>query len=221
MNLDGKRLLITGALTHRSIAFAVAEQAQLAGAEVVLTGLRPRQRLTERAAKRLPEPADVLELDVNSPDDLRALREELEYRWERVDGVLHAIAFAPDDALGGRFLETPAESAAAAFTTSAFSLKALTAELLPLMEEGVQRGRARLRRHRRVARLRLDGRLQGRPRGRGPLPGPRPRPPRRAREPRLRRAARDAGRGRHPRLRPPRRRVGRPRAARLGRRATR
>ena len=142
MNLDGKCLLITGALTHRSIAFSVAEQAQLAGAEVVLTGFGRGKRLTERAAKRLPEPAEVLELDVNSPDDLRALREDLEYRWERVDGVLHAIAFASDDALGGRFLETPAESAAAAFTTSAFSLKSLTAELLPLMEEGSQRGRA-------------------------------------------------------------------------------
>ena len=123
MNLDGKCLLITGALTHRSIAFSVAEQAQLAGAEVVLTGFGRGKRLTERAAKRLPEPAEVLELDVNSPDDLRGLREDLENRWERVDGVLHAIAFASDDALGGRFLETPAESAAAAFTTSAFSLK--------------------------------------------------------------------------------------------------
>ena len=136
MNLQGKRLLITGALTHRSIAFSVAEQAQLAGAEVVLTGFGRGKRLTERAAKRLPQPADVVELDVNEPGDLAALREDLEYRWEGVDGVLHAIAFASDDALGGRFLETSAESAAAAFTTSAFSLKALTAELLPLMREG-------------------------------------------------------------------------------------
>ena len=136
MNLDGRRLLITGALTHRSIAFSVAEQAQLAGAEVVLTGFGRARRLTERAAQRLPEPADVLELDVNSTADLAALREELESRWGGLDGVLHAIAYAPEDALGGRFLDTPAESAAQAFTTSAFSLKALAAELLPLLEDG-------------------------------------------------------------------------------------
>jgi enoyl-[acyl-carrier protein] reductase I len=136
VNLDGKRLLVTGALTHRSIAFSVAEQAQLAGAEVVLTSFGRARRLTERAVRRLPEPADVLELDVNSPDDLDAVHAELERRWGGLDGVLHAIAYAPEDALGGRFLETPAESAAQAFTTSAFSLKALAAALLPLLEDG-------------------------------------------------------------------------------------
>ncbi len=135
MNLAGKRLLLTGVLTHRSIAFAVAEQAQLEGAEIVLTSFGRARRLTERAARRLPQPVDVLELDVNSPAALAALRAELEGRWRTLDGVLHAIAFAPEDALGGRFLETPAESAAQAFTTSAFSLKALAAELLPLLED--------------------------------------------------------------------------------------
>ena len=136
MNLEGKRLLVTGALTRRSIAFAVAEQAQLAGAEVVLTSFGRARRLTERAARQLPVPADVLELDVNRSEDLAALRVELDSRWGGLDGVLHAIAFAPEEALGGRFLETPAESAALAFTTSAFSLKALAAELLPLLEHG-------------------------------------------------------------------------------------
>jgi enoyl-[acyl-carrier protein] reductase I len=57
----------------------------------------------------------------------------LKQRWGRVDGVLHAIAFAPPDALGGAFLETPSDSATVAFQTSAYSLKALTAALLPLM----------------------------------------------------------------------------------------
>jgi len=103
---------------------------------VLLTGFGRARRLTERAARRLPDPPDVLELDVNSSEDLAALRTELGSRWGGLDGVLHAIAWAPDDALGGRFLETPAESAAQAFTTSAFSFKALAAELAPLLEEG-------------------------------------------------------------------------------------
>src|SRR5438128_7885983 len=104
--LDGKRLLITGVLTRQSIAFEVARQAQEAGAEIVLTGFGRARRLTERAAAKLPEPVDVLELDVNAEDDLSALAAELQSRWGAVDGVLHAIAFAPADALGGQFLDT-------------------------------------------------------------------------------------------------------------------
>jgi meromycolic acid enoyl-[acyl-carrier protein] reductase len=133
MILDGKRLVITGVLTRDSIAFEVARQAQEAGAEVVLTGFGRQRRMTERAAAKLPEPADVLELDVNSADDLAAVADELESRWGRIDGVLHAIAFAPPDALGGAFLETPTASALTAFETSAVSLRALTVALLPLM----------------------------------------------------------------------------------------
>ncbi len=134
--LAGKKLLITGVITRDSIAWEVARQAQEAGAEVVLTGFGRAKRMTERAAARLPQPADVLELDANSPEDLEAVAAELRERWGRVDGVLHAIAFAPEDALGGNFLETPPESATTAFQTSAYSLKALAAAMLPLMEEG-------------------------------------------------------------------------------------
>ena len=76
----------------------------------------------------------MLELDVNRPEDIEAVAAELGSRWGHLDGVLHAIAFAPPDALGGAFLDTPAESAELAFRTSAFSLKALTRELLPLLE---------------------------------------------------------------------------------------
>jgi enoyl-[acyl-carrier protein] reductase I len=134
MVLDGKRLLITGVITRRSIAFAVAREAQLAGAEVVLTGFGRSRRLTERAAKRLPEPADVLELDVNSEADLAAVAAELDSRWGSLDGVLHAVAYAPEDALGGRFLNTGFDSAAEAFRTSAYSLQAVARHLAPLLE---------------------------------------------------------------------------------------
>jgi enoyl-[acyl-carrier protein] reductase I len=136
MILSGKRLLITGVITKDSIAFHAAEQAQREGAEVLLTSFGRVKRMTERAAQRLPEPVDVLELDVNRPEDLEALTETLGERWGTVDGALHAIAFAPQDALGGKFMTAPADSAAQAFTTSAYSLKALAAALLPLMEPG-------------------------------------------------------------------------------------
>jgi enoyl ACP reductase len=134
--LAGKRLLITGVLTRKSIAFAVAREAQLAGADVVLTGFGRTRRMTERAAARLPEPPDVLELDVNSEGDLAGLADELKGRWDGLDGVLHAIAFAPGDAIGGKFLETPSESAVEAFRTSAYSYQALARHLAPLMDRG-------------------------------------------------------------------------------------
>jgi enoyl-[acyl-carrier protein] reductase I len=134
--LEGKRLLITGVITKDSIAYHAAEQAQKEGAEVVLTSFGRVRRMTERAAQRLPQPAEVLELDVNKEEDLAALTEGLRERWGSVDGALHAIAFAPQDALGGKFMTAPAESASQAFQTSAFSLKALAAALQPLMSRG-------------------------------------------------------------------------------------
>lgn len=134
--LEGRRLLITGVATRTSIAFAVAELAQRLGAEVLLTSFGRMRRLTERAAGRLPERAEVLELDVNAPADLERMREELRERWGRVDGVLHAIAFAPADAIGADFLATPPESAELAFRTSAYSLQALAGCVAPLMGAG-------------------------------------------------------------------------------------
>ena len=136
LSLEGKRLLITGVLTKGSIAYTVAERAQEQGAQVVLTGFGRTRRMTERAAGRLPDPPDVLELDVNSASDLEALTGELRDRWGGVDGALHAIAFAPPDALGGNFLRTPPESAEAAFRTSAYSLKAMGEALEPLYDGG-------------------------------------------------------------------------------------
>ena len=136
MILQDKRLLITGVITKDSIAYHAAEHAQREGAEIVLTSFGRVRRMTERAAQRLAQPADVLELDVNRPEDLDALTESLRERWGGVDGVLHAIAFAPQDSLGGKFMTAPAQSAIEAFQTSAFSLKALSAALAPLMPEG-------------------------------------------------------------------------------------
>jgi enoyl-[acyl-carrier protein] reductase I len=131
--LAGKRVLVTGVVNRRSIGYAVAERAQQEGAEVVLTSFGRVRRMTERAARRLPKGADVLELDVNRDEDFAALAEELLSRWGGLDGAVHAIAYAPPDALGGAFLETPRESARVAFETSAYSLGALARALAPLL----------------------------------------------------------------------------------------
>ena len=102
MLLEGRRLLITGVLTEGSIAFAVARRAQEEGAQIVLTGFGRGMRITTRIANRLPDPPDVLELDVNDPDHIAAV----------VDGHRAALGRArrrsctrspsrPADALGG------------------------------------------------------------------------------------------------------------------------
>jgi meromycolic acid enoyl-[acyl-carrier-protein] reductase len=133
MLLEGKKLLITGVLTPQSIAFASAAVAQEQGADIVLTGFGRAMGLTEKSARRLPSTPDVLEMDANEPSQIEAVASELASRWGRVDGFLHAIAFAPTDALGGNFMNTPWESVATAVQTSAYSMKAIATGMLPLM----------------------------------------------------------------------------------------
>jgi enoyl ACP reductase len=134
MLLEGKKLLITGVLTPQSIAFDAARIAQEQGAEIVLTSFGKAMGLTEKSARRLPDPPPILEMDANDASHIEGVATDLASRWGRLDGLLHAIAFAPGDALGGAFMDTPWESAAVAFRTSAFSLKAIAAGLLPLFE---------------------------------------------------------------------------------------
>ncbi len=136
MLLQGKKLLITGVLTPQSIAFSVAELAQQQGAEVLLTSFGRPMSLTQRTAKKLNPVPEVLELDVTNPAHFPALHDEVKKRWGRLDGVLHAIAFAPEDALGGRFSTTPWESVQQAFRVSVFSMKELSVSLAPLFDRG-------------------------------------------------------------------------------------
>ncbi len=133
--LAGKTLLITGVITEASMAFHTARLAQQQGAEVVLTGYG-RMSLVERIAKRLPQPAPVVELDVTDAGQLESLAERVGEHATRLDGVLHGIAFAPASALGGSFLDCPWEDVAVAMHTSAYSLKALAVAVLPLMTAG-------------------------------------------------------------------------------------
>lgn len=134
MLLEGKRFVITGVLTPSSIAFSAAQSVQRLGGEIVLTNFGRTVSLTEKVAKRLDPVPDVLELDANDDAQIEAVRVELEQRWGRLDGFLHAIAFAPADALGGNLLLTEWDSVSTAVRTSTFSLKALAVGLQPLLE---------------------------------------------------------------------------------------
>ena len=133
MLLDGKRILVTGVLNDASIAFSVAKRAQEEGATVVLSSFGRVMSLTRRTAKRLPQEAEVIELDVASQDDLDAFAGRI---GEPLHGVLHAIGFAPPSCLGGGFLDAPWDDVAVALQVSAYSLKALAVAALPLLGPG-------------------------------------------------------------------------------------
>jgi enoyl ACP reductase len=132
--LEGKRLLITGVITEASIAFSVARLAQQEGADVVLTGFG-RMSLVQRVANKLPKPAPVVELDVADQGQLDLLAERVREHVDGLDGVLHAIGFAPASCLGGGFLDAPWSDVATAVQVSAFSLKSLAVAALPLFGE--------------------------------------------------------------------------------------
>jgi enoyl-[acyl-carrier protein] reductase I len=134
--LDGKTLLITGVLTEASIAFSVARLAQEEGAQVVLTSFGRQLKLTEVIARRLPQPAPVVRLDVTSDEDLAGLAEAVREHADHLDGVVHSIGFAPQTVLGGHFLDGTWPDVATAVHISAFSLKALAVAAQPLLGRG-------------------------------------------------------------------------------------
>jgi len=133
MLLAGRRILVTGVLNDASMAFHVARRAQDEGAEVVLTSFGRAMSLTQRAARRLATEPVIVELDVTDAAHLDALAERV---GGHLDGVLHAIGFAPESCLGGGFLTAPWEDVAVALQVSAYSLKALAVACGPLMTAG-------------------------------------------------------------------------------------
>ena len=134
--LEGKTLLVTGVLTDKSIAFSVARIAAEQGATVLLTGFGRTGNLTKRIAKRLPGEPPVIELDVTAEADLTALPERVREHADHLDGVLHAIGFAPPSCLGEGVLDTPWEDVATALQVSTWSYPALARACLPMMPAG-------------------------------------------------------------------------------------
>jgi len=138
--LEGKKLVITGVLTDASLAFGVAKIARQEGAEIVLTGAGRAMSLTQRTARKLATddlpPPPVFEFDVTVPEHVEAVREEVRNVLGHVDGVLHAIGFAPASCLGDDFFAAPWDDVSVAMHISTYSLKTLVDAFLPLMGPG-------------------------------------------------------------------------------------
>ena len=132
--LAGKKILITGVLSNRSIAYGVARACQREGASLAFTYVN--DALKDRVARIAAEfgTVPVLPCDVAHDDQIDALFASLAAEWGELDGLLHAIAFAPREALSGDFLEGLTRSAfATAQDISSYSFAALAKGARPLL----------------------------------------------------------------------------------------
>ena len=133
--LAGKTILVTGVITDASIAFHIAKHCQLHGAKVILTAFG-RPSLVKAISKRLPERPPVVELDVQSDEDLAALAGRVREHTGSLDGVVHSIGFAPASCLGDPFLDAPWKDVAVALEVSAYSYASLAKAVRPLLNPG-------------------------------------------------------------------------------------
>lgn len=134
--LTGKKILITGLLSNRSIAYGVAKACHQQGAELAFTF--QNERFEKRVADMAAEFDSNLffPLDVAEDNQISALFSELRNHWDSLDGFLHSIAFAPREAIAGDFLEgLTREGFQIAHDISAYSFAALAKAAYPLMEK--------------------------------------------------------------------------------------
>ena len=138
--LEGKRILVTGVLTDDSLAFGAARLAIEQGAEVALTGFGRGLSLTTRVARKLPAAVEVYELDATVQEQAKRVAHELEEKWGALDGVVHAIGYAPDNCLGNGMLPAGWKDVSVAIEVSTFSLKVLASAFAPLLSRAAHGG---------------------------------------------------------------------------------
>lgn len=133
--MQDKKVLVTGLLSNRSIAYGIAKSLQREGAQLAFTYVN--EELRERVEKLAADFGDcpILPCDVASDDDITALFRELGKSWDGLDGIVHAIAYAPREALTGEFVDTVTREAfRIAHDISSYSFAALAKAGLPMME---------------------------------------------------------------------------------------
>ena len=133
--LSGKKLLITGVISNRSIAYGIAKACHREGAELAFTFVNERyQERIEKIAAEFDSKL-VFKMDVGSDEQIANVATELEKAWGGLDGFVHSIGFAPREAIAGDFLEgISREAFQVAMDISAYSYPAMAKALLPLMK---------------------------------------------------------------------------------------
>ncbi|CAN1525893.1 FabI Enoyl-[acyl-carrier-protein] [Burkholderiaceae bacterium] len=132
--LSGKRILITGLLSNRSIAYGIAKACHREGAELAFTyvGERFKERITEFANEF--NSTLIFDCDVGSDEQITALFKDLAKSWPQFDGMVHSIGFAPREAIAGDFLDgLSREAFKIAHDISAYSFPAMAKEAQPML----------------------------------------------------------------------------------------
>jgi enoyl ACP reductase len=140
--LTDHRILITGVLTDDSLAFGIAKRALEEGATIALSGAGRGTLLTRRTARKLGEVGEIIELDVTDPAQIAAAVDEVDQRFGRLDGLVHAIGYAPQSCLGSGMFSAPFEDVALAMQISTYSLAALVGAFRPLLQKSEALGGA-------------------------------------------------------------------------------
>lgn len=136
MVMKGKKGLIIGVANNRSIAYGIAKACKEQGADIILT------YQNEKMQKRVQKVADELgvnniyPLDVSKPEEIEALKEAIEKDYGNIDFLVHSVAFAPREALDGKFIDTTKEAFNIAMEISVFSLIEVVQKLEPIMNDG-------------------------------------------------------------------------------------
>jgi enoyl ACP reductase len=140
--LNEHRILVTGVLTDDSLAFGIAKRALEEGATVAISGAGRGMSLTRRVAKKLGDVGEIIALDVTSPEEIAAAAVEVEQRFGRLDGLVHAIGFAPQSCLGSGMFAAPFADVTTALQISTYSLAALVGAFRPLLQKSEALGGA-------------------------------------------------------------------------------
>ena len=140
--LDDHRILVTGVLTDDSLAFGIAKRALEEGATLALSGFGRGTSITRRTARKLGDVGEIIELDVMNPEQVDDAVKEIETRFGRLDGLVHAIGYAPPSCLGSGMFTAPFEDVATAMHISTFSLAALVGAFRPLLAKSEALGGA-------------------------------------------------------------------------------
>jgi enoyl ACP reductase len=140
--LNDHRILVTGVLTDDSLAYGIAKRALEEGATVALSGAGRGLSLTKRTARKLGDVGEIIELDVTDPGQIEAAAAELTTRFGRLDGLVHAIGYAPASCLGSGMFASSFDDVATAMQISTYSLAALVGAFRPLLQKSEALGGA-------------------------------------------------------------------------------
>jgi meromycolic acid enoyl-[acyl-carrier-protein] reductase len=140
--LDDNRILVTGVLTDDSLAFGIAKRSLEEGATIALSGFGRGTSITRRTAKKLGDVGEIIELDVTDPAQIETAVEEVTKRFGRLDGLVHAIGYAPPSCLGEGMFAAPFGDVATAMHASTYSLAALVGAFRPLLQKSEALGGA-------------------------------------------------------------------------------